>query len=554
MGSGSRPQKRGSVAVRTARRLNSWKEIAAYLDASVRTVQRWEHAEALPVHRHEHSRVATAYAYTAEVDSWLRNRQKQIPGDPGGLSPSQPSPRPKRLIVLPFRLVRPDPEIEFLSFGLADAIAASLSGLASLVVRSSMVAANYADESDLKRIASDAIVDFILTGTLLRAGDEIRVTAHLVEAVGGTVVRSQTAHCRLHDIFKLQDRVLAPMMDSLALPLNAHERRLLARDVPINPSAYEYYLRANELAYDFDPVARDLYLRSVEEDPNYAPAWARLGRCCRIIAKFGEDPENFSKAEEALRRALELNPELGLAHTQLAYLEADSGRAEHALVRLLSLAKETANDTELFAGLVHVCRYCGLLEASLAAHERACRLDPHVRTSVCHTYFLLGDYPRAVAAGREVLGYIGPLALMLLGRDEEAVSLARRMECTSTRLPLVRCAFSCVRALAEGSRAEALVLVERMLALQTRGPEELYITARQFAYLSEVDRALLTLKRAVDEGFFCYPALVRDPWLHSLRARHEFDAILRLASERHASAVRAFVAGGGERILGAVAR
>ncbi len=554
MGFGSRLQRHGSIVAPTARRLNSWKEIASYLDTSVRTVQRWEHTEALPVRRHSHSRVATAYAYTSEVDAWLKSRQKQVTGRAAGVPPSDLLPSPKRLIVLPFRLIRPDPEIEFLSFGLSDAITASLSGLASLVVRSSMVAVSYVGESDLKRIADETNVDFVLTGTLLRAGDEIRVTAQLIEAAGGTVVWSQTVHGGLHDIFKLQDRVAAPMMDSLALPLNARERRLLTRDVPASPSAYEYYLRANELAYDFDPAARDLYLRCVEEDPDYAPAWARLGRCCRIIAKFGGDPENFGQAEEALRRALDLNPELGLAHTQLAYLEADSGRAEHALVRLLPLAKEAANDTELFAGLVHVCRYCGLLEASLAAHARACRLDPCVRTSVCHTHFLLGDYQRALETGREVLGYIGPLALMLLGRDQDAVSLAHQLECTSTPLPLVRTAFSCVRALAEGARTEAIALLERMMKLQTRGPEELYIAARQFAYLSESDRALATLARAVDEGFFCYPALVRDPWLHSLRAKHEFAAILGRASERHKSAVRAFVAAGGKRILDATAR
>jgi hypothetical protein len=77
------------------------------------------------------------------------------------------------------------------------------------------------------------------------------------------------------------------------------KRRLLRQDAPGNPAAYEHYLRANELAYDFDPAARDLYVRCVAEDPHYAPAWARLGRCCRIIAKLGGDPENFRQAEGA---------------------------------------------------------------------------------------------------------------------------------------------------------------------------------------------------------------------------------------------------------------
>ena len=231
------------------------------------------------------------------------------------------------------------------------------------MVRSSLVAARYAGTFDLKRISSEAAVDLVLMGTLLRSGGQLRASAQLVEAAGGTVVWSQTAQGGLQDAFQLQDQVVTRIVDSLALPLSARERTLASLDVPASPAAYQHYLRANELAYDFDPAARDLYIRSVEEDPRYAPAWARLGRCCRILAKFGGDPENFSRAETALARALELRPDLALAHNQLAYLEADSNLAECAMVRLLLRARSVRTDPELFAGLVHVCRYCGLLEA-----------------------------------------------------------------------------------------------------------------------------------------------------------------------------------------------
>jgi tetratricopeptide (TPR) repeat protein len=222
------------------------------------------------------------------------------------------------------------------------------------------------------------------------------------------------------------------------------------------------------------------------------------------------------------------------------------------MVRLLSRAKAARTDPELFAGLVHVCRYCGLLEASVAAHERACKLDPTIRTSVCETHFMLGAYCQALETSREVPGYIGPLALMCLGREQEAVALARRLECTITPLPLARCFFSSARALAERAHTEAIALSERAIAMITRGPEELFQQARHLAYLSEHERALELLARAVDEGFFCYPALIRDPWLHHLRSSPEFEAILQRALERHATAVRVYVEAGGEPILGAL--
>jgi TolB-like protein len=256
MGAGSRPHRPASVAVHAVDRLNSWKEIAAYLDTSVRTVQRWEQAEGLPVHRHEHASVATIYAYTSEVDAWLGSRGKQLRPAAGVTVPAESAARRKRLIVLPFRLLQPDPEIEYLVFGLADAITASLSGLDSLVVRSSLVAARYTGEIDLKRISSEAAVDLVLTGTLLRSGGQLRVSAQLVESASGRVVWSQTAEGGLQDAFQLQDQVVSRIVGSLALPLNARHP-----DVPASPLAYEHYLRANELAYDFDPAARELYLR-----------------------------------------------------------------------------------------------------------------------------------------------------------------------------------------------------------------------------------------------------------------------------------------------------
>ncbi len=556
---------RGLHEVPAKQRLNSWKDVPTYLGISVRTAQRWKETEGLPVHRHVHTKGGTIYAYSQEINEWLAGRRSRTAGSPAH-SDLWPEERrkagpakvtreaPRHLIVLPFRLVQPDPEIEYLPFALADAVAASLSGLHSLSVRSSLVAVKYAGETDLKRIASETAVDVVLSGTLLRSGEKLRVGVQLVETATGTILLSQTMQAGVSDVFQLQDQVIASILSALAVSLNAEEQRRLREDVPRSPAAYDHYLRANELAQDFYPAACGLYLSCLEEDPYYAPGWARLGRCFRITAKFGGDREDFSRAQRAFARALELNPNLALAHNQLAYLLADCNLAEDAMVRLLDRAKTSSADPELFASLVHVCRFCGLLEASVAAHGRAHQLDPPVRTSICHTFLLLGEYYRALDMSREVLGYIGPLALLLVGRRQEAVALARRTEETSVPLPYVRCVFSAARALAEERRAEAIELTERAATLITTGPEELFQLARHFAYLRECERALAILRRAVEEGFFCYPALLRDPWLNSVRSQPRFEATLKTALERHTHAVRAFVEAAGERILCTVPR
>src|SRR4029450_4439462 len=103
--------------------------------------------------------------------------------------------------------------------------------------------------------------------------------------------------------------------------------------------------------------ARKLYEQSLDLDPDFAPAWARLGRCHRVIGKYIDGaPGSETRAEEAFRRARALNPRLSVAHKFYAHLEADIGEAPRALVRLLVEADRHGNDPELFAGLVHACR------------------------------------------------------------------------------------------------------------------------------------------------------------------------------------------------------
>src|SRR5688500_18333313 len=107
------------------------------------------------------------------------------------------------------------------------------------------------------------------------------------------------------------------------------------------------YLRANELARSYDRIveARDLYEQSLELDPSFAAAWAHLARAHRIIGKYVDGTaQSEARAEEALRRALELSPRLSVAHKFYAQLEADLGRPQAALVRLLREAHRHGND------------------------------------------------------------------------------------------------------------------------------------------------------------------------------------------------------------------
>ena len=217
---------------------------------------------------------------------------------------------------------------------------------------SSLAAARFTGASpDLSALASQLDVDAAVSGTLLRAGAQVRVATQLVDPRSGRLLWSQTTQVPLTDAFQLQDDLTRQIVESLALPLSAREQRMLSHDAPATARSYEYYLRANELASDPKSwaIARDLYQQTLQEDPRYAPAWARLGRLHRLIGKL----EDLAHAEAALQRALELNPDLPLAHNLTAQIDIDRGRARDAMVRLLGQASRRSTDPELYAGLVY---------------------------------------------------------------------------------------------------------------------------------------------------------------------------------------------------------
>jgi len=233
-----------------------------------------------------------------------------------------------RLIALPFRVLRKDEETDFLAYSLPDAISSSLSGADGIVVRSTLMAARFEDPADPRRVAVEADVDAILAGSLMRAGDRLRLTFQLVEAPSGAVIWSDTAVVSMEDLFHLQDELSKRIAQSLMLPLSEREHRTLRHDRPATATAYEYYLRANQIAavrtVDNMRLARDLYVQCLEEDSEYAPAWARLGRVYRFIEKFGEDADaNLVRADGAFRKAFALNPDLPVAHNLYTQVECD---------------------------------------------------------------------------------------------------------------------------------------------------------------------------------------------------------------------------------------
>jgi len=456
-----------------------------------------------------------------------------------------------RVVVLPLRILKADPDTDFLAFSLPDAVAASLANLESLVVRSSL-AAGVTPTADLRTIARQASVEMIVVGTMVRAGGHLRVTAQLVEGVSGTLVWSHAAEVALGDLFRLQDLLVDGIVKSLALPLTGRDRQQLRRDAPASAKAYEHYLRANELAQRPREwaVARELYLQAIDLDPQFAPAWARLARLYRLMAKYesGSSAASLTRAEDALRQALRLNPDLSIAHHLSAQIEIDAGRADEAMRRLLARARDRP-DAQLYAALVHTCRVCGLIAESLAAHQRARQIDPAIETGVMHTYWLLHRYQDALATS-EVKAYVAPASLVELGRIDEARALIAELEVSSgNRVPALAQA---VRAFIDGRHDEGVrALIAQTKTTAVPDPEMLFYVGRHLAHVGELGDAMVFIHRAVEGGYGCYTVFATDAWLDSVRSEPAFGALLETVRVRSERARDIFVEAGGPALLGA---
>lgn len=485
------------------------------------------------------------YRFKASVD---RERRAAAPRPPEIAPPSI-----LRIIVFPFR-VRPDLNgLEHLGYSLPESISSSLSELNAFAVRSMQVAMRFDPiRWEPRQVAEEADVDYIITGALARSETGLQAAVQLMRAASGTLLWSKSWNIESHEIISLHRAVVQLTVNCLVKSCSAEPPSTQNSEGPGRSEAFNAYLLANQLSLKRTPdnmrLARDLYLSCVEKDPMFAPAWARLGRCYHFLYKLGSREErNPDLAAGAFQSAFAIQPDLVLAHSLCTPVQADLGQAQQAMVRLLTALQPHQNSPELLAGLVHACRYCGLLDASLAAHKRALEVDPTARTSAAHSFFAMGDYERALFWYGTGAGlYLDALALTCMGRTREAQTLlwSRREQ-----FHLMSGAMAALDAWLCNDRDGGVAALETALKNDHPEPELQFYMARQASLFEATSLANEFLRRSVDAGYWSSYCMEEDPWFAGIRNTSEFRSILEAAKRHEAEARAAFVDCQGDRLF-----
>jgi TolB-like protein/Tfp pilus assembly protein PilF len=573
----------------TEDRLDSWKEIAAYLNRDVTTVQRWEKREGMPVHRHVHEKRGSVYALASELDAWLQRRKLRlgvegeketeatgpVEGEraPGqilrrgwlvlvgigvigllaaayflsrGRAKSPGEPRISSLAVLPLKNLSGDPTQEYLSDGMTEALIGRLSSMHNLRVISRTSVMQFKNpQLSVPEIAKMLHVDAIVEGSVMREGNRIRVTAQLIRGATDAHFWSETYDRELRDMFAVQGELAQSIAEKVQVTVTGEEHKRLTAARSVAPEVYEAYLKG-QFAYDksnnrtSEEESIVYFERAIKMDPTFAPAYVGLAAASNDLGTVmvGAPPEETrAKAISAARKALELDPDLADAHVILATLQQEQWHwadAEAEYRRALDL---NPNDADAHAGLASWLMCQGRTDEALAWAKRGRELDPLAVSGANIGWILFQSrhYDEAIRELRSALAvkpdhadtllYLG-FALVANNQPEDAIPALEKSISISNGSPAATGVL--IRAYAHARRrGDALRLLGDLQKRKNTG----YVPAAAFvnAYLGlgENEQAFPWLEQAYKEQSNILLFVKVHPFFDPIRSDPRFADLVR---------------------------
>jgi TolB-like protein len=541
-----------------ADRLDSWKEIASYLRRDVRTVQRWEKKEGLPVYRHLHDKLGSIYAYRNELTDWFNTRQQS--GGTVATGHRQEGLAEKiKLAVLPFGNLSGAKEDDYFSDGLTEEMITQITRLqaSELAVIARTTAEHYdASSKSLDQMKKDLGVGYVLEGKVRRAGNRVRITAQLIQLKDQTQLWAETYEHDLSDMLSVQADIAQAIAREINLALNLSQSARLSdlqkANGKVQPAAYDAYLKARYNLHQMTPAAISKSIedfeRAIQLDEKYAPAYAGLASAYALlaIAPFDLLPprEAMPKAEKAARKALELDSAFAEAHTALALVNHhyhwkwEEAAAGYELA--IELNPDHA-DTHLWYSWLLLA--LGRRDAAFDEIEQTMSIvqetDPHrlvaVHTTCAAAYYFGREYQRAVDECEKakqldpeyfMLHFIAGRAYMRLNQHAKAIAHLKQARTETGEMPLMDAALGLAYAVS-GKKAETMKLAEAFKAAAKKRYIPPTYFGMLFAGLGDKDKAMMWLEKAYDDRADGLTWLNVEPMLDEVRSDPRFQNLIR---------------------------
>lgn len=428
------------------------------------------------------------------------------------------SPEIKSLAVLPFENLSGDSSQDYLASGIHEALItdlAHLSGIRKVIARSSVVRYEK-NEPSLSQVARELGVDAIITGSVLRSGDRVQVTAHLIDASTQEQLWADRYEREMRDVLVLEDDIVRSITMSIRLQLTPNEKARLASAPTINPEAYDAYLkgRFHELKQtreDFD-LAERYYRFALEKDPNYALAYAGLGgvTLARSDAGFLSPGETFPKAMAFFQKAVSLDDTSAEVHVWMANgmnaINWDFAGAEREFKRAIELNPKDADAHFFYADLLICTKRNELWKREMQLARDLDPLNEFRRSFYGWHLNYLHRYDEAIPVFQKLLStgpnkgsnYLGLWgAYYKKGKYDEATAAAKSYFMTISELGFADALGGESGEIAY--KAAMRRVGEMMVAESARRHIPAIRVARMFAHAGDIDAAMQWLEKAYQE-------------------------------------------------------
>jgi adenylate cyclase len=352
-----------------------------------------------------------------------------------------PLPDKPSIAVLPFDNLSGDPEQEYFSDGLTDEIITALSSVPKLFVIARNSTFTYKGKPvKVQQVSEELGVRYVLEGSVRKAGDKIRISAQLIDALSGHHLWAKRYDRNLSDIFAVQDEITKEIITAMQVKLTEGEQVQAAARGTDNLEAYLKYLQANELIGQINPESNALAKQLAEEaialDPEYAWAYYALGRShmMDVWVKASKSPkESIGKAIELVQKAIALDDTSVRAHSLLAFLYSMTRQHDKAIAQAEKAVALNPNSAWAHFIVGKTLFFASRAEESIPEYKKAIRLDPipsnNYLWSIGLSYAYTGQYEKGITwcekAVRQdpndlLARMMMTVVYSLSGRDEEA--------------------------------------------------------------------------------------------------------------------------------------